>query len=193
MTELAEVRSWLFKSLAVEGALSGMEQDGLAVRPASDPTALQRVLPLEDFSAEIRAQAMSNLPAYLAFFCLENAVRELISDRMLQQHGPEWWATNVARGIQDKVGTRREKEGANRWHSRRGASDINYTDFGDLALIIQNSWSDFSDLFPDVSWITSRLRELEQSRNVIAHNNVLDKLELDRIRMYLTDWLRQVG
>ena len=129
----------------------------------------------------------------MAFFCLENAVRELISDRMLQQHGPEWWATNVARGIQDKVGTRREKEGANRWHSRRGASDINYTDFGDLALIIQNSCCDFSDLFPDVSWITSRLRELEQSGNVIAHNNVLDKLELDRIRMYLTDWLRQVG
>jgi len=34
---------------------------------------------------------------------------------------------------------------------------------------------------------------MEQSRNVIAHNNVLDKNEIDRVRMYLTDWLRQVG
>jgi Swt1-like HEPN len=193
VTDLGEVRSWLFKSLAVESTLTEMEQDGVAIRSATDPTALQRVLPLEDFSSEIRMQAMSNLPAYLAFFCLENAVRELIGDRMTEQHGPGWWATEVGRAIQEKVTSRRDKEGANRWHSRRGATEIYYTDFGDLALIIQNRWSDFSDLFPDVAWITSRLRELEQSRNVIAHNNVLDKLELDRIRMYLTDWLRQVG
>jgi hypothetical protein len=106
---------------------------------------------------------------------------------------PDWWETQVAKGIRDKVQNRREKEGTNRWHSRRGAEEIYYTDFGDLALIIQNGWSDFSDLFPDVAWIGNRLKELEQSRNVIAHNNVLDKLELDRIRMYLSDWLRQVG
>jgi hypothetical protein len=193
VTELAAIRSWLFKSVAVEGVLSEMEEDGVAVRSATDPAALQRVLPLEDFSAEIRSKAMSNLPAYLAFFCLENAVRELIAERMDQQHGPDWWETQVAKGIRDKVQNRREKEGTNRWHSRRGAEEIYYTDFGDLALIIQNGWSDFSDLFPDVAWIGNRLKELEQSRNVIAHNNVLDKLELDRIRMYLSDWLRQVG
>jgi hypothetical protein len=34
---------------------------------------------------------------------------------------------------------------------------------------------------------------MEQSCNVIAHNNVLDKNEIDRVRMYLSDWLRQVG
>jgi hypothetical protein len=193
VTELSALRSWLFTSLAVEDVLTAMEREGLSVKAASDPTALQRVLPLEDFSAEIRAKAMSNLPAYLAFFCLENAVRELIVERMDQQHGPDWWDLKIASGIRQKVETRREKEGTNRWHSRRGAEEIYYTDFGDLALIIQNSWSDFSDLFPDVAWITSRLKDLELSRNVIAHNNRLDQLEVDRIGMYLSDWLRQVG
>jgi hypothetical protein len=70
---------------------------------------------------------------------------------------------------------------------------VNYTDFGDLALILQQNWADFADLFPDQNWITARLRELEQSRNVIAHNNVLEDREIDRIRMYLADWIRQVG
>lgn len=192
VTELAQLRSWLFKGVAVEDVLTEMERAGVSVRASTDPSALQRVLPIEDFSAEIRTNAMANLPAYLAFFCLENAVRELIVERMLQQHGSDWW-TKVPRGIADKVASRREKEGNNRWHSRRGAEEIYYTDFGDLALIIQNAWVDFSDLFPDVAWITSRLKDLELSRNVIAHNNLLDKLEVDRIRMYLSDWLRQVG
>lgn len=193
MTDLRDVRNWLFKGVAVEQALTSLEGEGVAVRAASDPGALQRVLPLEDFSGDIREAAMSALPAYLAFFCIENAVRELIRERMSQQHGNDWWDTCVATGIREKVAQRREKEGQNRWHTRRGAHELNYTDFGDLALILQNAWADFSDLFPDVSWITNRLRELELSRNVIAHNNVLDKHELDRIRMYLSDWLRQVG
>ena len=193
MTELVHLRSWLFKGMAIEGVLTNLERNGVAIKPAADPTALQRVLPLEDFSAAIRSQAMANLPAYLAFFCLENAVRELIVERMLLGHGAEWWESQIARAIKEKVATRREKEGTNRWHSRRGAEEICYTDFGDLALIMQNAWSDFADLFPDVAWITSRLKDLELSRNVIAHNNLLDQLEVDRIRMYLTDWLRQVG
>lgn len=193
MTELREIRSWLFKGVAVEQLLGELESNGVAVRAAEHPGALQRVLPLEDFSSDIRSSAMQALPAYLAFFCLENAVRELISERMVEAHGAEWWQNKVAKGIRDKVEKRREKEGANRWHTRRGAHELNYTDFGDLSLIIQHHWDDFSDLFPDVNWISNRLKELEQSRNVIAHNNVLDRLELDRIRMYLTDWLNQVG
>jgi len=65
-----------------------MEQDGLSVREADDPRAVQRVLPIDDFSANIRTAAMIALPVYLAFFRLENAVREIISKRM-HKH-PSW-------------------------------------------------------------------------------------------------------
>lgn len=136
---------------------------------------------------------MRSLPAFLAFFCLENAARELINERMTQQHGTDWWVTCTSAALRQKVETRRSKEGENRWHTRRGAHEVNYTDFGDLAALIQQNWEDFSDLFPDQNWISGRLRELEQSRNIIAHNNVLDDREIERIRMYLADWLRQVG
>ena len=151
------------------------------------------MLPLEDFSAPIRNAAMATLPAYLAFFCLENAVRGLVTDRMNETHGSGWWETYCSTGIRDKVGKRRSAEGVNRWHMMRGAENIYYTDFGDLRSIIQSNWVDFEDLFPDQNWVLSRLTELENSRNVIAHMNALDETETTRLRLYLRDWMRQVG
>jgi hypothetical protein len=183
----------MFKGLSVESTLDGIEAEGVAIRASSDPRALQRVIPLEDFPAPIRRSAMRSLPAYLAFFCLENSVREVVSDRLAEYHGVDWWNSCVSRPIRDRVDTRRQQEGVKRWHIKRGESEIFYTDFGDLRNIIQSNWADFEDLFPDQNWITSRLDELESSRNIIAHSNVLDDREIGRIGLYLQDWTRQVG
>lgn len=76
---------------------------------------------------------------------------------------------------------------------RRGATEIYYTDFGDLASIIRNNWEHFEDLFPDINWVVSRFDELEKSRNIVAHNNLLESHEVGRITLYLRDWIRQVG
>ena len=179
--------------MTVETVLDGLESDGLAVRASSDPRAVQRVIPLEDFPPAIRRSAMTSLPVYLAFFCLENSVRELVVERLSEAHGSEWWDTCASQKIKDRVASRQEKEGANRWHIRRGEQEVYYTDFGDLKLLISNNWVDFEDLFPDQNWVTARLDELEASRNIIAHMNTLDDRETDRIRLYLQDWVRQVG
>lgn len=193
MTELSDLRSWLFRALAVDQSLDELERDGVGVRPSDDPRALQRVLPLEDFSPLVRRAAMQALPAYLGFFCLENAVRELVSERLAENHGASWWDDCATSGMKTKVAGRQDKEGKNRWHARRGEHEIQYTDFGDLKSLIQNNWDDFEDLFPDQNWIAGRLDELEASRNIIAHSNVLETRELERIRLYLEDWVRQVG
>jgi hypothetical protein len=193
LTDATPIRTWLFNGLAAESRMNALEEDGLAVRAATHPGALQRVIPLDEFSASIRSSAMKALPAYLAFFCLENSARELVSDRLAENHGSSWWDTQVSNPIRDKVASRREQEGVKRWHIRRGEHEIYYTDFGDLRNIIQNNWPDFEDLFPDQNWVTSRLDEMESSRNVIAHSNVLDDRELSRIALYLQDWTRQVG
>lgn len=107
--------------------------------------------------------------------------------------GADWWETGTSSELRGKVEQRQGKEGRNRWHIRRGAQEVYYTDFGDLIAISRRNWSAFEDLFPDQNWVTNRLTELEASRNVVAHNNVLDERELQRIRMYLQDWTRQVG
>ena len=193
MTDYGAIRDWLFQSLSVEAALNEFEADGIALRAAHDPNAVQRVIPLEDFSADIRRASMAALPAYLAFFCLENAVRELIAERLQERRGTSWWEATVPNAVQERVKLRRDKEGVHRWHVSRGATEITYTDFGDLKLIILNNWQDFEDLFPHQNWIVTRLEELEASRNIIAHSNALDERELTRLRVYLQDWTRQVG
>lgn len=155
MKDLDYIRAWLFKGLSAQRRLDDLEEDGVAVRAHSDPGALQRVLPLEDFPPSVRQAAMKALPVYLAFFCLENAVRDLISERLSENHGANWWGKLVSNRIKAKVTKRQAEDGANRWHARRGVQEIYYTDFGDLTLIIQSTWSDFEDLFPDQNWITS--------------------------------------
>ena len=187
------VRSWLFKGLTVEHAVDDLERSGVAVRAPTDPQALQRVMPMEDFSADTRRSGMTALPAYLAFFMLENSARELIGERLSEAHGPGWWDKAATAPIKRNVDSRREKEGKNRWHMQRGASEIYYTDFGDLSSLIENNWDDFSDLFPNREWIKSRFTELEASRNIVAHNNLLEAREIERLKMYLSDWVKQVG
>lgn len=193
MSAEPSVRDWLFKGLAVEDLLDHLELDGISVRAAEDPGAVQRVLPLEDFSPNLRRSAVQALPAYLAMFCLENSIRELVAERLVEAHGPTWWHIATSSEVRDKVERRQNQEGKNRWHIRRGAQEIYYTDFGDLIGIIRRNWITFEDLFPDQNWVITRLNELEASRNIVAHNNLLDERELQRIRMYLQDWIRQVG
>ncbi|TXK18648.1 Swt1 family HEPN domain-containing protein [Homoserinibacter sp. GY 40078] len=193
MSDVSSLREWLFKGLTVEAALNDLESDGIAVRASTDPHALQRVMPLEDFSADLRASAMKALPAYLAFHVFENSAREVVSERLAEKLGPEWWDQAASIKLKGKVEGRQKSEGRDRWHMRRGATEIYYTDFGDLASLIQNNWEHFEDLFPDINWVVSRFDELEKSRNIVAHNNLLEAHEVGRITLYLRDWVRQVG
>lgn len=57
MIDTRAVRNWLFKGLAVEEALNSLESNGIAVKATDDPGALQRVISLEDFPAEVRRMA----------------------------------------------------------------------------------------------------------------------------------------
>ena len=193
MTERSGIRNWLFKGLSIEAVLDGMEREGIAVKAPSDPGAVQRVMNLEEFPQEVRRAAIEALPAYIAFFCLENSIRRLVIDRLSENHGDGWWEERASSNIKDRVSKRQDKEGKERWHVRRGEQEIFYTDFGDLKSLIINNFADFEDLFPDQNWVSSRLDELEASRNIIAHSNVLDDREIGRLRLYLQDWIRQVG
>jgi hypothetical protein len=187
------LRSWLFKGIALEQTIERAEAQGLSVRPGATPASVQRLIALDDFSLPIRVRAMTAMPAYMAFFCLENAMRELVQERLQEKVGSEWWATAAPNPVKREVDKRRLKEGINRWHIDRGAHEIYYTNFGDLKSIMVSNWTHFEDLFPDQNWIISRLDELEASRNIIAHSNVLDDREMVRLKLYLQDWTRQVG
>lgn len=128
-----------------------------------------------------------------AFFCLENSVRELITERLLARKGTDWWNSAVPGKIKQGVEKLKEKESKNRYHTPRSVALIGYTMFGNLAQIIIANWDEFSDLFPDQAWVTSRFNDLEMSRNIIMHTGALPQIEIERIQIIVRDWIRQVG
>ncbi len=129
---------------------------------------------------------------YILLFSLENSARELIAERLRDRKGANWWES-VPAGIRKKVADLRSKEKLNRYHTDRSTELLGYTFFGNLAQTIIANWDEFSDLFPDQAWVTSRFNDLELSRNIIMHTGILPEFEVDRVESIARDWLRQVG
>ena len=192
--ELNEAKNFVFRALLCLDELRAQEPAGVYLRDSH--RRLGRALSelsFAEFSPQIQDDAEKMSRMYVAFFCFENSAREFISQKLRDAHGDAWWTTQVPEKIRQKVDARKAQEAKNKWHQPRSRSEINYVDFGDMPGIILNNWDDFSDLFDSQDWVKSRFADLEKSRNVIAHNNVLEEGEIDRIRMYLRDWARIVG
>lgn len=189
---MEDLKRFVFDAMLTENALDQLGAEGIAVRGsgATPPT-----VRIDDvgFSPRLVYEATKMSSVFAAFFCLENAVRDLITERLLARKGTEWWSTAVPLKVRTAVERLKEKEKANRYHTTRSSAPIGYTMFGNLAQIITANWDDFSDLFPDQAWISSRFNDLEMSRNIIMHTGVLPALEVERIESIVRDWLRQVG
>lgn len=192
MSNIEKLKQFVFNGLLLENTFSVLEQEGITVKSG---TKIQPVTRFEetDFSPKIRYNATRMASIYTAFFCLENAVRELITERLVERKGIDWWEQCVSEKTKKSVNQLKEKEEKNKYHTSRSSTLIGYTLFGNLAQIIINNWEDFSDLFPDQAWITSRFNDLEMSRNIIMHTGVLPEIEIERIESIIRDWLRQVG
>lgn len=193
-TSLQHARDFVFRALLSLDSLQRLEDKGVYLRESH--RRLGRFLgelSFAEFSASITDGAEQMSRIYVAFFCFENSARELVSQRLRDAHGETWWDTRVPPNIRSKVENRKRAETRNKWHQPRSKTDINYADFGDMPGIIVNNWEDFEDIFDSQAWVKTRFSDLEKSRNVIAHNNVLEDGEIERIRLYLQDWARIVG
>jgi hypothetical protein len=118
---------------------------------------------------------------------------ELITSRLEESDGADWFEKRATSPMKLKVTDRKQKEERDLWHTGRNKLPIYYLDFGDLSKLIVNHWVQFEDLLPGQPWVQARLDEAEKSRNVIAHTNVLAPEEVDRLEMYLSDWIKQIG
>lgn len=146
-----------------------------------------------DFSPVLLSRAKNMGDVYEVFFCLENAVRDLIEQRLSERKGQNWWDISVPEKVRKAAEDLRTREEKNKYHAQRNSTLIGYTMFGNLSQIIIANWDNFSDLFPDQHWISSRFNDLELSRNIIMHTGILPEIEVGRIQSITRDWIRQVG
>jgi hypothetical protein len=192
MNSYQTLKAGVTNALFLQDTFARMEEQGISVR-GDQRIDIHTDIHIEDFSPQIRFQAQQMQNVYMGFFCLENAVRELITQRLSEKHGSTWWDKKVPNKIKEGVDALKKKEEKNRYLSPRSVSNIGYTFFGNLAQIIIACWEDFSDLFPDQAWINSRFNDLEMCRNIIMHTNTLPTTEIERIDGIIKDWLSQVG
>src|SRR5262245_36708231 len=169
-----KARDFIFRGLLSLDSLQQLEHTGVYLRDShrrlGSPLA---ELTFAEFSAPIRDGAEKMARLYVAFFCFENSVRELVAQKLRDAYADTWWDTRVPPNIKSKVENRKIEEQKNKWHQPRSRSNINYTDFGDMPGIILNNWIQFEDIFDSQDWVKARFGDMEKSRNVIAHNNVL--------------------
>jgi hypothetical protein len=152
-----------------------------------------RVLSLEllDDQHVDNARAMANV--YVAIAAFENSVRALVSSVLLEQVDEKWWDLCVSEKIRTRAAQKKEDEDRIRWHVQRGADPINYTLMSDLVSILRQNWTHFEPYIPTIEWAASIMDVIERSRNVIMHSGNLTRNDIERVGIYIRDWVKQVG
>lgn len=188
-----EIYSFIFKGLLAEEALdrSGRKSK-LHSSAVLDASTAER-LSIKFLDDELVTRARKMATVYTAIAAFENSVRAFIIKKLLEEVGENWWDTAVSEKIRTKAESRREEENKIRWHAQRGDALINYTEFGDLASIINQNWPLFEDHLQSLDWVRQIINTLERSRNVIMHSGELGNGDIERIGSSIRDWIRQVG
>ena len=126
---------------------------------------------------------------YTAIASFENTVRQFVVKILLEHKGENWWENCVSEKIRKTAESRKKEEEKIRWHSHRGDSLINYTEFGDLASIMGQNHELFEVHIVSLDWARQIFQTLECSRNVIMHSGELGRRDIERIGTNIRDWI----
>lgn len=172
-------------ALRSASATSSREKDGLA--------AVINRLPFELLEERLVTRAREMAVVYSAIAAFENAVRYFIEKRLLEEVGEAWWTECVPEKRRQKAESRRNEEDKIRWHAKRGASLLEYTEIEDLKAILVTKQDVFLPIVQSIDWAKHILDTVEHSRNIIMHSGSLEREDVERLAMAMRDWLTQIG
>jgi hypothetical protein len=145
------------------------------------------------FSEKLRQEAEDMARHYIIFYCLENSIRELISERLRELHGDEWWdKAAVPPGVRENCKQNRQRELASGITPRSEAM-IDYSTFGELGEILNANKETFGDMLRDLKAVQRIFTNLNTLRGPIAHCKPLAEDEVLRLHLGLRDWFRQMS
>lgn len=186
-----KVYEFAFKGLLTEEALDRVGRKSRKSINLSDDL-ISQTLSIDLMDEEIVHSSRQMAIVYIATASFENSVRELISGILAESKGETWWS-DVARGIREPAEKRMNEEKKTKWHTQRGDSPINYTTLGNLLTIMRHNWDTFEPYIGDPEWAAAIFDAIERSRNVIMHSGILEKADIERLGIYIRDWIKQVG
>jgi hypothetical protein len=187
MTTAEQVQILGRRNLLLEAEFQKIHTTGVEIGHAKT---IQRdpLVDLELFDRDIRLEAKRMADFYVLYYCLENTVRRLISERLVDKHGSAWWDTAVPEGIKAAVTDKQERE-KDTVLSIRSEDPLSYVNFGELIGIIEANWASFSDTIRSKKAMQQTLLQFNQIRNVIAHSCSLSANDISRLKLLVNDWL----
>jgi hypothetical protein len=140
----------------------------------------------------LKSQEMAQV--YLYLYIVENALRLFIESVASEKSDTaDLSQLAIPANVRNRIASRKQNEEKNKWMSVRGGSDLFYVDFKELADIVTNNWTIFGSYFPDQAWIKTKVEEMANCRNLIAHNSYVDDHDRDVIRTNFRSILLQIG
>jgi len=147
----------------------------------------------EEFSPELRSDAKSMADNYEVLYCLENDIRNLIKDRLIEEclDGEDWWNKFVPKKIRESAEAKMKEEHES-GYIPRSKEPIDYTDFIELGKIIteNSNWPVFGDNFSNPKAVMNVFDRLNNLRRPIAHCAKLDQIEIDNLHLTLKHWFK---
>jgi hypothetical protein len=186
------IRAFGMTGLQISSSMSAIEKkfsidlDHDRARPKGRKTA-----DYEQFEAALRAEASRMSEFYEVFYCLENSIRKLVADIMVDAAGADWWNGKHVdeKRIREPAAARRKKE-IDSGITPRSDRLIDYTTFGELSQIITDNWDLFEPVFQSKTAVSNVSNQLNLLRGPIAHCNPTDELEQERLNLAVRTWFK---
>jgi len=172
----------------LEADLKTLEESGIEMGH-KETIKTEQLVDVELFEFDLLKIGRKMAEFYAFYHTLENTVRRLVSTKLNDEYGPNWWETEVPTGVRDNVADMKSKE-KDTVLSIRSEDPLTYTNFGELIDIINYRWSDFSDSIRSKKAMQQTLSQFNQLRNVIAHSCELSDDDIIRFKLLIKDWLR---
>ena len=199
-TFLTKMKTFGMNSLIIESTFRGIEKNGIKL-PSGENKEInlgkqsklrKSQVDKSFFEEDIRNKAKKMSEFYELYYSIENTVRKLISEKLTELYGANWWNTNhVPQDVITEVKKRIDEEKAGPMEIR-SEDPLTYTDFGELIGIFEKNWNDFSDILRHQGAMKKTLGELNKLRNVIAHSCELNEDDITRFELAIRDWFLRV-
>lgn len=156
-------------------------------------TGLSREIMAAILPADLMQKGEEMAALYVYLYSIENALRLFIEIVAKSRYGGDYINNlMMSHNMKQKLSDRKADAARKRWLPSRGTSELFYLDFDDLGLMIQNNWELFKGYFPKLEWITTKVDELADCRNLVAHNSYLEEPQRNLVKTYYTTILMQL-
>jgi len=189
MMEASElIKLFGMQNLLLESELRKLEESGVQIEHTKT-IQKSEIVDVELFESDILQEAQRMADFYVIYYALENSIRRLISERLLEKHGPSWWKDTVPEGVRNEV-AKKQRDEMDSIMSIRSEDPLAYTNFGELISIFDANWKDFSDTLRSQKAMQLILAQFNKIRNTVAHSCELNDDEITRFKLSVKDWFR---